>query len=186
MTLVFSHLRPCFHRRTAIHDCNNIHGLGHDWCRFCHTCLGEAKRPKELSKGCRAVWFEALSGSFSGLLHSFSRVSDVVYQKLQSEFQKCPNLHFVIFWRSRFKNMRGKSVKKGRDWIMEKKERRRRQGRYACRWESATLKYSSLECCHMIFKLWPLTRFPSAVCLLACREVRADTKYTGRQRRPHF
>lgn len=48
--------------------------------------------------------------------------------------------------RSRFKNMRGKSVKKGRDWIMEKKERRRRQG----------------------------------------REVRADTKYTGRQRRPHF
>uniref|UniRef100_H2LPK5 18S rRNA (guanine-N(7))-methyltransferase n=1 Tax=Oryzias latipes TaxID=8090 RepID=H2LPK5_ORYLA len=46
----------------------------------------------------------------------------------------------------RFKNMKGKSVKKGRDWILEKKERRRRQG----------------------------------------REVRADTKYTGRQRRPHF
>uniref|UniRef100_A0A8C4DK22 18S rRNA (guanine-N(7))-methyltransferase n=1 Tax=Dicentrarchus labrax TaxID=13489 RepID=A0A8C4DK22_DICLA len=43
-------------------------------------------------------------------------------------------------------NMKGKSVKKGRDWIFEKKERRRRQG----------------------------------------REVRADTKYTGRQRRPHF
>uniref|UniRef100_A0A8C4DK41 18S rRNA (guanine-N(7))-methyltransferase n=1 Tax=Dicentrarchus labrax TaxID=13489 RepID=A0A8C4DK41_DICLA len=48
--------------------------------------------------------------------------------------------------RCRFKNMKGKSVKKGRDWIFEKKERRRRQG----------------------------------------REVRADTKYTGRQRRPHF
>uniref|UniRef100_A0A3P8U7S7 18S rRNA (guanine-N(7))-methyltransferase n=1 Tax=Amphiprion percula TaxID=161767 RepID=A0A3P8U7S7_AMPPE len=46
----------------------------------------------------------------------------------------------------RFKNMKGKSLKKGRDWILEKKERRRRQG----------------------------------------REVRADTKYTGRQRRPHF
>uniref|UniRef100_A0A3P9LQN8 18S rRNA (guanine-N(7))-methyltransferase n=1 Tax=Oryzias latipes TaxID=8090 RepID=A0A3P9LQN8_ORYLA len=46
----------------------------------------------------------------------------------------------------RFKTMKGKSVKKGRDWILEKKERRRRQG----------------------------------------REVRADTKYTGRQRRPHF
>ncbi|RVE64921.1 hypothetical protein OJAV_G00130520 [Oryzias javanicus] len=29
--------------------------------------------------------------------------------------------------RSRFKNMKGKSVKKGRDWILEKKERRRRQ-----------------------------------------------------------
>lgn len=26
--------------------------------------------------------------------------------------------------------MKGKSLKKGRDWIMEKKERRRRQGRY--------------------------------------------------------
>uniref|UniRef100_A0A8C2ZX92 BUD23 rRNA methyltransferase and ribosome maturation factor n=1 Tax=Cyclopterus lumpus TaxID=8103 RepID=A0A8C2ZX92_CYCLU len=48
--------------------------------------------------------------------------------------------------RSRFKNMKGKSVKKGRDWIFEKKERRRRQG----------------------------------------REVRADTKYTGRQRKTHF
>lgn len=48
--------------------------------------------------------------------------------------------------RSRFKNMKGKSVKKSRDWIMEKKERRRRQG----------------------------------------RDVRADTKYTGRHRKPRF
>ncbi|XP_031439990.1 probable 18S rRNA (guanine-N(7))-methyltransferase [Clupea harengus] len=48
--------------------------------------------------------------------------------------------------RSRFKNMKGKSVKKSRDWVLEKKERRRRQG----------------------------------------RGVRADTKYTGRHRRPHF
>ncbi|KAL4660545.1 putative 18S rRNA (guanine-N(7))-methyltransferase isoform X1 [Arapaima gigas] len=48
--------------------------------------------------------------------------------------------------RSRFKNMKGKSVKKNKDWILEKKERRRRQG----------------------------------------REVRPDTKYTGRQRKPWF
>lgn len=48
--------------------------------------------------------------------------------------------------RCRFKNMKGKSLKKSKDWILEKKERRRRQG----------------------------------------REVRADTKYTGRQRKPHF
>ncbi|XP_008424025.1 18S rRNA (guanine-N(7))-methyltransferase [Poecilia reticulata] len=48
--------------------------------------------------------------------------------------------------RCRFNNMKGKSAKKGRDWIMEKKERRRRQG----------------------------------------KGVRPDTKYTGRQRRPHF
>uniref|UniRef100_H3CQK2 18S rRNA (guanine-N(7))-methyltransferase n=1 Tax=Tetraodon nigroviridis TaxID=99883 RepID=H3CQK2_TETNG len=48
--------------------------------------------------------------------------------------------------RSRFKNLKGKSAKKGKDWILEKKERRRRQG----------------------------------------RDVRPDTKYTGRQRRPHF
>ncbi|XP_071214314.1 18S rRNA (guanine-N(7))-methyltransferase-like [Salvelinus alpinus] len=45
--------------------------------------------------------------------------------------------------RSRFKNMKGKSAEKGKDWILEG---RRRQG----------------------------------------REVRADTKYTARQRRPHF
>uniref|UniRef100_A0A672F9P7 18S rRNA (guanine-N(7))-methyltransferase n=1 Tax=Salarias fasciatus TaxID=181472 RepID=A0A672F9P7_SALFA len=52
----------------------------------------------------------------------------------------------LLFHLCRFKNMKGKSAKKGRDWILEKKERRRRQG----------------------------------------REVRDDTKYTGRQRRPHF
>ncbi|XP_062377613.1 probable 18S rRNA (guanine-N(7))-methyltransferase [Sardina pilchardus] len=48
--------------------------------------------------------------------------------------------------RSRFKHMKGRSVKKSKDWIVEKKERRRRQG----------------------------------------REVRADTKYTGRHRKPRF
>ncbi|XP_034276935.1 probable 18S rRNA (guanine-N(7))-methyltransferase isoform X1 [Pantherophis guttatus] len=48
--------------------------------------------------------------------------------------------------RVRFKNAKGKSVKKSRDWVLEKKERRRRQG----------------------------------------RNVRADTKYTGRKRKPHF
>uniref|UniRef100_A0A3Q4GD76 18S rRNA (guanine-N(7))-methyltransferase n=1 Tax=Neolamprologus brichardi TaxID=32507 RepID=A0A3Q4GD76_NEOBR len=51
-----------------------------------------------------------------------------------------------LLFQCRFRNMKGKSLKKGRDWILEKKERRRRQG----------------------------------------REVRADTKYTGRKRRPHF
>ncbi|XP_061461250.1 probable 18S rRNA (guanine-N(7))-methyltransferase isoform X2 [Rhineura floridana] len=48
--------------------------------------------------------------------------------------------------RMRFKNARGQSVKKSRDWVLEKKERRRRQG----------------------------------------RDVRADTRYTGRKRRTHF
>ncbi|XP_033027558.1 probable 18S rRNA (guanine-N(7))-methyltransferase [Lacerta agilis] len=48
--------------------------------------------------------------------------------------------------RTRFKNIKGKSAKKSRDWVFEKKERRRRQG----------------------------------------RDVRADTKYTARKRRPHF
>ncbi|XP_059930738.1 probable 18S rRNA (guanine-N(7))-methyltransferase [Gadus macrocephalus] len=48
--------------------------------------------------------------------------------------------------RTRFKNLKGRSLKKGKDWILDKKERRRRQG----------------------------------------REVRADTKYTARQRRPRF
>ncbi|KAF7692779.1 probable 18S rRNA (guanine-N(7))-methyltransferase [Silurus meridionalis] len=48
--------------------------------------------------------------------------------------------------RSRFKNLKGKSLKKSKDWIKEKKERRRRQG----------------------------------------KDVRADTRYTGRNRRPRF
>ncbi|XP_053130806.1 probable 18S rRNA (guanine-N(7))-methyltransferase isoform X1 [Hemicordylus capensis] len=48
--------------------------------------------------------------------------------------------------RTRFRNAKGKSVKKSRDWVMEKKERWRQQG----------------------------------------KNVRADTQYTGRKRRPHF
>ncbi|XP_052246184.1 probable 18S rRNA (guanine-N(7))-methyltransferase [Dreissena polymorpha] len=48
--------------------------------------------------------------------------------------------------RERMKNARGKSLKKSRDWILEKKERRRRQG----------------------------------------KEVRPDTKYTGRKRKANF
>ncbi|KAJ6655786.1 hypothetical protein lerEdw1_004839 [Lerista edwardsae] len=48
--------------------------------------------------------------------------------------------------RMRFRNAKGRSAKKSRDWVLEKKERRRRQG----------------------------------------KDVRADTKYTSRKRRPHF
>ncbi|XP_023015205.1 18S rRNA (guanine-N(7))-methyltransferase [Leptinotarsa decemlineata] len=48
--------------------------------------------------------------------------------------------------RERLKQQRGKSIKKGRNWILEKKERRRRQG----------------------------------------KEVRQDSKYTGRKRREKF
>ncbi|XP_023240653.1 probable 18S rRNA (guanine-N(7))-methyltransferase isoform X1 [Centruroides sculpturatus] len=48
--------------------------------------------------------------------------------------------------RERLKNARGKSLKKSKDWILEKKERRRRQG----------------------------------------KDVRADTKYTGRKRSGRF
>ena len=35
----------------------------------------------------------------------------------------------VYSYREKFKNLKGKSIKKSRDWILEKKERRRRQGR---------------------------------------------------------
>uniref|UniRef100_A0A8D2MMG9 18S rRNA (guanine-N(7))-methyltransferase n=1 Tax=Zonotrichia albicollis TaxID=44394 RepID=A0A8D2MMG9_ZONAL len=61
--------------------------------------------------------------------------------KVSSSAAAVPSPH-----RTRFRNVKGKSVKKSRDWILEKKERRRRQG----------------------------------------KEVRADTKYTGRKRRPRF
>ncbi|KAG7215600.1 hypothetical protein INR49_022126 [Caranx melampygus] len=78
----------------------------------------------------------------------FAGVTGVLPKGLGSETsdQSVSNQVQYSGQRCRFKNMKGKSVKKGRDWILEKKERRRRQG----------------------------------------REVRADTKYTGRQRRPHF
>ena len=35
----------------------------------------------------------------------------------------------ALYYRERLKNMRGKAPKKSRDWILEKKERRRRQGK---------------------------------------------------------
>ncbi|MBN3325424.1 BUD23 methyltransferase, partial [Atractosteus spatula] len=78
----------------------------------------------------------------------FAGVSGVLPKGLGSETVDRGVSNQAVFTgqRSRFKQMKGKSVKKSKDWILEKKERRRRQG----------------------------------------REVRADTKYTGRQRKPRF
>uniref|UniRef100_A0A671V152 18S rRNA (guanine-N(7))-methyltransferase n=1 Tax=Sparus aurata TaxID=8175 RepID=A0A671V152_SPAAU len=76
----------------------------------------------------------------------FAGASGVLPKVSKREVSVLLWIHCLFLHRCRFKNMKGKSAKKGRDWILEKKERRRRQG----------------------------------------REVRADTKYTGRQRRPHF
>ncbi|KAG7270277.1 hypothetical protein CRUP_037501 [Coryphaenoides rupestris] len=78
----------------------------------------------------------------------FAGVSGVLPKGLGSEAtgRNVPDQVQFSGQRTRFKNMKGRSVKKGKDWILDKKERRRRQG----------------------------------------REVRADTKYTGRNRKPHF
>ncbi|KAG9278511.1 putative 18S rRNA (guanine-N(7))-methyltransferase [Astyanax mexicanus] len=78
----------------------------------------------------------------------FAGESGVLPKGLGSETssRNVPNQVQFTGQRSRFKNMKGKSVKKSKDWIMEKKERRRRQG----------------------------------------KDVRADTKYTGRHRKPRF
>ncbi|XP_061073353.1 probable 18S rRNA (guanine-N(7))-methyltransferase [Conger conger] len=78
----------------------------------------------------------------------FAGVSGVLPKGLGSETVDRGVANQVQFTgqRCRFKHMKGKSLKKSKDWVLEKKERRRRQG----------------------------------------REVRADTKYTARQRKPHF
>ncbi|XP_050985298.1 probable 18S rRNA (guanine-N(7))-methyltransferase [Labeo rohita] len=78
----------------------------------------------------------------------FAGVSGVLPKGLDSESSDrgVSNQAQFTAQRSRFKNMKGKSAKKSKDWILEKKERRRRQG----------------------------------------KEVRADTKYTGRHRKPRF
>ncbi|XP_072524896.1 18S rRNA (guanine-N(7))-methyltransferase [Salminus brasiliensis] len=78
----------------------------------------------------------------------FAGESGVLPKGLGSETatRNAPNQVQFTGQRSRFKNMKGKSLKKSKDWIMEKKERRRRQG----------------------------------------KDVRADTKYTGRHRKPRF
>ena len=43
-------------------------------------------------------------------------------------------LFFILFEnRLRFKDMKGKSAKKSTDWIMEKKEKRKKQGKLVIR-----------------------------------------------------
>ncbi|KAG8450660.1 hypothetical protein GDO86_003075 [Hymenochirus boettgeri] len=78
----------------------------------------------------------------------FAGVSGLLPKALGEETAEEEASHHVSFTnqRARLKQARGKSVKKSRDWILEKKERRRRQG----------------------------------------KEVRPDTKFSGRKRRPHF
>ncbi|XP_070802597.1 18S rRNA (guanine-N(7))-methyltransferase [Pituophis catenifer annectens] len=77
----------------------------------------------------------------------FAGITDVLPKGLGTECSEEETTQAkFINERVRFKNAKGKSVKKSRDWVLEKKERRRRQG----------------------------------------RNVRADTKYTGRKRKPHF
>ncbi|XP_065587712.1 probable 18S rRNA (guanine-N(7))-methyltransferase isoform X1 [Cyrtonyx montezumae] len=78
----------------------------------------------------------------------FVGASGILPKGLGTECADGREIHQAKFTneRIRFRNTKGKSVKKSRDWILEKKERRRRQG----------------------------------------KEVRADTKYTGRKRRPQF
>lgn len=56
------------------------------------------------------------------------------YTPKRQPFLSCYHLHvfiYVVFERfsERFKDLKGKNVKRSRDWIVEKKERRRRQGR---------------------------------------------------------
>ncbi|KFP07127.1 putative methyltransferase WBSCR22, partial [Calypte anna] len=78
----------------------------------------------------------------------FVGASGVLPKGLGTECADAEEIHQAKFTseRTRFRHIKGKSVKKSRDWILEKKERRRRQG----------------------------------------KEVRADTKYTARKRRPRF
>lgn len=105
---------------------------------FVIPALMKPKDQQKSTKGCRAAWLEAPSGSFSCLSQSRPsrcmkfriRVSGCSWTQTVRWILTKLLGHFLSLWRCRFKNMKGKSVKKGRDWILEKKERRRRQGRY--------------------------------------------------------
>ncbi|KAG2458929.1 BUD23 methyltransferase, partial [Polypterus senegalus] len=61
----------------------------------------------------------------------FVGVSGALPKGLGSETVEKGVAHQAMFTgeRTRFKNLKGKSLKKSKDWILEKKERRRRQGR---------------------------------------------------------
>lgn len=85
--------------------------------------------------------------AFPAFHNHLSRISNVVYKlkatKWIFKMSQSAYIYIPIYIspppRTRFKNMKGKSVKKGRDWIMEKKERRRRQGRCVCILDSPSL-----------------------------------------------
>ncbi|XP_069470896.1 18S rRNA (guanine-N(7))-methyltransferase [Ambystoma mexicanum] len=78
----------------------------------------------------------------------FAGTSGALPKGLGTDISEKQDSSHAIFTnqRIRFRTSKGKSAKKSKDWILEKKERRRRQG----------------------------------------KEVRADTKFSGRNRRPHF
>ncbi|KAJ3590194.1 hypothetical protein NHX12_008148 [Muraenolepis orangiensis] len=133
-----------------------------------YSCLSRGARAifqlyPENSEQLELITSQAMRAGFSGgmvvdypnsskakkfFLCLFAGVSGVVPKGLGAEVsgRNVPDQVQFSGQRTRFKNLKGKSVKKGKDWILDKKERRRRQG----------------------------------------REVRADTKYTGRHRKPQF
>lgn len=63
------------------------------------------------------------SGKAPGVFMRHAQVRVEVFQGTEVFLPSC------CLCRTRFRNTKGKSVKKSRDWILEKKERRRRQGK---------------------------------------------------------
>ncbi|XP_016383589.1 18S rRNA (guanine-N(7))-methyltransferase [Sinocyclocheilus rhinocerous] len=115
---------------------------------LCQLELITAQAMKAGFTGGMVVDFSNSSKAKKFFLCLFAGVSGVLPKGLGSEStdRGVSNQAQFTAQRSRFRNMKGKSVKKSKDWIMEKKERRRRQG----------------------------------------KDVRADTKYTARHRKPRF
>uniref|UniRef100_A0A673H0D7 Probable 18S rRNA (guanine-N(7))-methyltransferase n=1 Tax=Sinocyclocheilus rhinocerous TaxID=307959 RepID=A0A673H0D7_9TELE len=127
---------------------NNVWFLSEVLWFLCQLELITAQAMKAGFTGGMVVDFSNSSKAKKFFLCLFAGVSGVLPKGLGSEStdRGVSNQAQFTAQRSRFRNMKGKSVKKSKDWIMEKKERRRRQG----------------------------------------KDVRADTKYTARHRKPRF
>lgn len=87
-------------------------------------------------------------------------------EKYEEEKQISRSIDLSFSFRQRYRHLRGKSLKKSRTWIMEKKDRWRTKGR-------------------QVSPIQP-SIFLSLFFSLSCRDVRPDSKYTARKRPKAF
>ena len=94
------------------------------WC-------DEAKRPKLWCVSHIITWADGLCSMLEWRTAAAKEIRTISLPSPEKLVSTELEILLCLLWcRDRVKQVRGKSVKKSRDWVLEKKERRRRQGKY--------------------------------------------------------